>query len=258
MKPAHGIMVEVGVEYLVNKAARIVVGEVESMESRWDSEHSMIYTYMTIGVDEHVKGKHDTKEVIVRVEGGEVGAERLWVEDTPSFEQGERVLLFLRPAGEGYFKTIGGFQGMIPLERNTRPFRVWRRRIQAIMEGKDPAKTLKEVGSSSDRKPERRAKITDDPPHIDSISPSKMSVGTDSVLTITGTGFGAGTSSDTLFFFKNVSYGDTTWVFPLVPSLCVGTPTGRATSWSQGGSIGRHVQSRLFLSGCLDLLGGVL
>ena len=87
-----------------------------------------------------------TKEVIVRVEGGEVGEECLWVEDTPDFEQGERVLLFLRPAGEGYFKTIGGFQGMIPLERNTRPLRVWRSRIQAIMEGKDPAKAVKEEG----------------------------------------------------------------------------------------------------------------
>lgn len=78
---------------LARRSESIVLAEVEGASSRWDGNE--IYTYVTLRVTEPVKGakRHDT--ITVRQIGGQVGTLASIVAGTPSFRQGEDVLVFL-------------------------------------------------------------------------------------------------------------------------------------------------------------------
>jgi hypothetical protein len=41
----------------------------------------------------------------------------MWVEDAPSFQLGERAVVFL-DKGEGIFAVVGGFQGKFGIDKN--------------------------------------------------------------------------------------------------------------------------------------------
>ncbi len=84
------------------------------MESEWNEDRTLIYTYVTILVGDYVKGDSNiaqSKEIIVEIRGGEVGDMGLRVSDTPQFRQGEDVFLFLRQERPTIFKVVGRFQG---------------------------------------------------------------------------------------------------------------------------------------------------
>jgi hypothetical protein len=69
-------------------------------------------------VEQTIKGETGG-EVVIRVVGGEVGGLVLMVTDTPSFQSGERVVVFL-DKGEGIFTVVGGFQGKLTIDKNNR------------------------------------------------------------------------------------------------------------------------------------------
>lgn len=83
----------------------------------------VIYRDVVVSVDEYLKNSLSSSEVIVRVPGGTIGNFTLDVEDMPSFEPGEKVLLFLGedmdPATEAlspeHFVVYGNFQGKFSL-----------------------------------------------------------------------------------------------------------------------------------------------
>lgn len=113
------LMVRKSLEELTSQADSILIGKVEKIESRWNEEKTIIYTYVTISVKEHTKalsGMAEVKEVIVRVRGGEVGDVGLRVSDTPQFREGEEVLLFLKRENMPLFSVTGLFQGKYSIE----------------------------------------------------------------------------------------------------------------------------------------------
>jgi hypothetical protein len=85
------------IKLITDRATLIVTGEVINIESQKDCGFPSINTYITIQVDECIKGSLQRKEVSVRIPGGVVGKESLSVEDTPIFVTSEKVLLFLKP-----------------------------------------------------------------------------------------------------------------------------------------------------------------
>ena len=118
------------IENMTSQSDIIISGTITGVyPSRWntpdgkrpdkpDSElnigtEDMIYTDFGIHVNRYVKTALDTQELQITVEGGTAGADSIWVEDAPSFEYGENVMLFLnwnnRHASE--FTVVGGFQG---------------------------------------------------------------------------------------------------------------------------------------------------
>ena len=101
----HALLVKVSLEDLSIEASSIVVGEVTNVQFQWEGGN--IFTYVTVSVEQYVKGAGGT-EISVKVPGGTVGDITQWVSDVPSFQIGERMLLFLK---DGFFQIVGWRQG---------------------------------------------------------------------------------------------------------------------------------------------------
>ena len=116
---AVALMVEKNIEQLTQEADLILTGRVKSIESRWNEERTLIYTYVTISVKQYAKAissQEQVREIVVRVRGGEVGDIGLRVSDTPQFREGEEVFLFLRMENMLLFSVAGLFQGKYTIE----------------------------------------------------------------------------------------------------------------------------------------------
>jgi hypothetical protein len=100
-------------EQLTTRAVSILVGQVTSIVSHEEGSGN-IYTVVTLTVEQVIKGENAQK-VSVRVAGGEVNGQKLWVEDAPSFAQGERVLVFLEETGSN-LSVVGGVQGKLAID----------------------------------------------------------------------------------------------------------------------------------------------
>lgn len=102
---------------LADKAETVLIGKVAKLKSEWDGNHKMIYTTVTIDVDEYFKGGDRSRTEIVKVPGGKVGDVELKVVGAPSFNDGEKALLFLGSSPDnGKEKTIIGWdKGKISL-----------------------------------------------------------------------------------------------------------------------------------------------
>ena len=113
------LMVRKSIEELTSEADSILIGKVKKIESQWNEEKTLIYTYVTISVKQRTKtlsGVGEVQEIIVKVPGGEVGGIGLKVSDTPQFREGEEVFLFLRSEEVPVFLVAGLFQGKYTIE----------------------------------------------------------------------------------------------------------------------------------------------
>src|SRR5947207_14914 len=93
---------------LVSIADNIVQGRVEAVESRY--EQNRIYTYVSVNVDEPIKGAR-RQTVLLRQLGGRVGDRMLWVAGMPQYKTADQVILFLKTRQDGTFDVIGLNQG---------------------------------------------------------------------------------------------------------------------------------------------------
>jgi hypothetical protein len=84
---------------LAGEATIICTCQVVDQQSQWDTEQSALVTLVTLHVEEYLKGAGG-QELAVETLGGIVGDKGLKVTGAPVFEQGERAVLFLKPAGE--------------------------------------------------------------------------------------------------------------------------------------------------------------
>jgi hypothetical protein len=95
---------------LTARAERIVVAQVVSAKSEWDSSGRNIHTRIEITVEEVWKGSLAPDEHVVMVQsGGTVGDIEMRVHGMPSFTPGEKAVLFL--AGQGAPRVVGMSQG---------------------------------------------------------------------------------------------------------------------------------------------------
>ena len=92
--PARAIMIRYSLERLATGSEKIVIGDVVDMESKYLEPGEAIYTFVTIAVDEVVKGEDTAGNLVLRVPGGTVGPSTMVVSHAPDFEVGQRVLVF--------------------------------------------------------------------------------------------------------------------------------------------------------------------
>lgn len=105
---------------LVGRAQEIVVGQVVRQYSQWDEEKKEIYTFTHLKVSERVKSNGGADEIVMRHLGGKVGDIESHVQGMPSFEEGERVLLFLGSyQGTPYFGLIDWRMGKYVIQTRT-------------------------------------------------------------------------------------------------------------------------------------------
>ena len=98
-------------------ADRIVVGTVTDVISHSDAQHGTINTLVTLSAEDCIKGSSEG-QIVITLPGGETDGEWLWVEDAPSFQLGERAVVFLEE-NEGVFSVVGGFQGKFTIDKNS-------------------------------------------------------------------------------------------------------------------------------------------
>jgi hypothetical protein len=80
---------------LIIGARAIVIGKVLSLDCRLDAEQDRIFTYVTLSVEEALKGEINERRIVLKEEGGEVAGQGSIIFGTPQFSRGERVLLYL-------------------------------------------------------------------------------------------------------------------------------------------------------------------
>jgi hypothetical protein len=101
-------------ETLVRLSSVVVRGEVESMASVED-RRGTIDTWVSIRIDESLKGAMGRERVAVSVPGGTVGTRAAVVFGAPRFRVGERVVVFATPTKAGELTVTGLFQGKLEI-----------------------------------------------------------------------------------------------------------------------------------------------
>ncbi|MBI1748006.1 MAG: hypothetical protein HYR55_15670 [Acidobacteria bacterium] len=106
------VMVRLSLSDLVEKSDLVIVGEVLETQSYWGINSwgdELIYTDVTVVVTDALKGAHQ-QEVVVTIEGGQVGDIGLEPTHMPTFAKGEKAVLFLQQREAGLW-VAGGPQG---------------------------------------------------------------------------------------------------------------------------------------------------
>jgi hypothetical protein len=80
---------------LIVGSRAIVIGRVLSLASRLDTDADRIFTYVTVRVEECLKGAIDNRRIVVKEEGGEAEGQGSLIFGAPRFALGERVFLYL-------------------------------------------------------------------------------------------------------------------------------------------------------------------
>jgi len=93
---------------LVAESDSIVQGIVEHVESRW--EDSYVFTYVTVRIDDPLKGDR-SRTLTIRQVGGSVGDRDVFISGMPRFEPGMGLILFLTDSQNGTFHVTGMNQG---------------------------------------------------------------------------------------------------------------------------------------------------
>src|SRR4030095_9511176 len=96
---------------MVVGARAIVRGKVGTIESSFDEQSGRIYTYITVKVQEVLKGQIAVRKIVLKELGGQVGDRINLVYGNPQFKKGERVLLYLDTWADGSLRTYQMFLG---------------------------------------------------------------------------------------------------------------------------------------------------
>jgi Matrixin len=95
----------------------VVVARVDEIAPAWDPDSRSIYTFVTVTVNQALKGSVPQERIVIKQLGGRVGQVGLHVSDQADFHVGEKALLFLevRPR-DGTLYTSALWQGKWTVE----------------------------------------------------------------------------------------------------------------------------------------------
>jgi hypothetical protein len=102
---------KLNLEQLVQRADLIVQGQVESVYSQWNEQLRLVFTYVSIRVDEPLKGG-SRQSVLIRQIGGTVGDIQMSIAGVPQFKPGETAIVFLKHQGVSTFQVVRMNQGL--------------------------------------------------------------------------------------------------------------------------------------------------
>ena len=103
---------------LIVGARAIVIGQVRSLACRLDAEQDRVFTYVTVDVDETLKGPITDRRIVLKEEGGEVAGQGSIIYGTPQFARGERVLLYLDTWRDGSLRVHQMSFGKLTIEED--------------------------------------------------------------------------------------------------------------------------------------------
>ena len=103
---------------LTKRSDVIVLGTVSAVSSDWNLDRTAIETRIDLKVEETLKGTIDQGKISFHQLGGKLGEIASSVGEAASFEEGERVAVFLFKNNRDRFQLVGFFQGKFAVERN--------------------------------------------------------------------------------------------------------------------------------------------
>ena len=109
------LVIPVSEDDMTRHATAIVVGQVKAIESYWDNQAGQIFTHITMTPQEVLKGEFTEGAFTLKQLGGTVGHLHSWVDGSPEFRVGERVLLFLDTNPDGSVCVAHLYQGKFSL-----------------------------------------------------------------------------------------------------------------------------------------------
>src|SRR5207248_11679650 len=98
---------------LATQAVAVVLGRVTALQSHLDATHGRIFTDVTLAVDEVIAGPSLPPTVTLREPGGRIGTVLSWIEGSPEFVRGERVLVYLAVSRDGTLRVLQLYQGKL-------------------------------------------------------------------------------------------------------------------------------------------------
>jgi hypothetical protein len=91
---------------LVRTSAVVAVGTVRRLETQALRDGRLV-TEITLDVEQRVKGGLASRVVVITQPGGRVPGRMVWVDGTPEFTRGARMLVFLERTRDGRLRTTG-------------------------------------------------------------------------------------------------------------------------------------------------------
>ncbi len=227
----QGLLKEISLQEQVTASTQIVEGKVISRKSYWDINHKNIYTINTVEVYKVFKGQSLTIIEVV-TPGGNVGSEFLTVNPSLNLRKGDIGVFTLitdsisldstETENPQFFKPYSSKQGfyLYDIHDNivTNPFvkyegitsnfyttleSLTKRNFSDVKKINIDEEAIKLKKNNSNRL--LLATITN-------FSPTTSTAGTESVLTITGTGFGVNQGPTGKVEFRNSNNGGASWV----------------------------------------------
>lgn len=95
----------------------IIVGQVESVQPRWNAGRTKIFTDVSVRITQSLKGGAGERLMLTQL-GGEVGGVRYTVPGCPAFAPGEEALLFVWRDARGQAQVSGLAQGKFDVRRD--------------------------------------------------------------------------------------------------------------------------------------------
>ena len=114
-------LVRMSLDQLVEASTEVIRGHVVSQQTLWSPQHTRIYTYTTLALDQTYKGNPPSFPV-VQQPGGTIGKVRLFVAGTVQFHAQTDYLLFLQrsAADPSKFLLVGMMQGAYRIYRDAK------------------------------------------------------------------------------------------------------------------------------------------
>ncbi len=94
---SSALMIGMSTRSLSRESELVIKGDVVDIVCQWTEDRSAIFTTATLKVEEVVTGSCDKDIIEIVYDGGVVDGIGMKVSDTPSFNKGETVILFLSP-----------------------------------------------------------------------------------------------------------------------------------------------------------------
>lgn len=108
-------------DQLVKEADLVAIGRVQNVHSLPTADKQYVYTYVTVGELEILKGAYDDAQITLRMDGGDVGdGRRLVIPGIPKFHFNEHVVVFVKGNGQSICPFVGWEQGLLRVAKDER------------------------------------------------------------------------------------------------------------------------------------------
>lgn len=207
---AQCMMIPVSLKDRCDEATVIVEGKVLSKNSYWNTEHNNIYTRHVIEVYKSFKGDVSSKEIILITEGGLVNDMMQMVSSSLPLIAGDYGIFLLKPnyvslpeshsPAIDQFEAVAAAQGFIRFNPGdgtaSDVFNTYTNIPESVYHAiaSYTGNTLTVLKNPADTE-RTRGSVT-----ISGFTPTTITAGTNSILTITGSGFGASRGSNSVAF----------------------------------------------------------